>query len=148
VAVVTLACLDLPQKIIDRLPAGLAIAGKLETENIGIDKLVKNVTANPHLRYLVIAGIDSVGHHSGQTLLALVENGVDPAGRVIGALGKRPVLKNVSPAEVEAFRRQIQVVDLIGCEDPERISDLIQELAGQTAEQTVDVVPCGCSGGT
>ncbi len=148
VAVVTLASLNLPKQITDRQPEGLAITGKLETENIGIDKLVKNVIANPHLRFLIIAGIESAGHQSGQTLLALAENGIDPTGRVIGAHGKRPVLKNVTAEEVEVFRQQVKIVDLIGCEDIERITGLIQDLAQQATEQPVAVAPCGCSGST
>ncbi len=148
VAVVTLASLNLPKQILDQKPKGLAITGKLETENIGIDKLVKNTIANSHLRYLIIAGIESAGHQSGQTLLALAENGIDPNGRVIGSHGKRPLLRNVTPEEVEAFRRQIQVIDLIGCEDIDRIAGVIQDLAQQASEQPVEITPCGCAGDT
>ncbi len=148
IAVVTLASLNLPKQIAERQPQGLAIAGKLETENIGIDKLVKNVIANPHLRFLIIAGVESAGHQSGQTLLALAENGIEPTGRVIESHGKRPVLKNVTAKEVEAFRKQVKIVDLIGCEDIDRIASLIQGLAQQATERPVEIAPCGCSGST
>ncbi len=148
VAVVTLASLNLPKHLADQRPKGLAITGKLETENIGIDKLIKNTIANPRLRCLIIAGIESAGHQSGQTLLALVENGIDPNGRVIGSTGKRPVLRNVTREEVETFRRQIQVVDLIGCEDVDRIAEMVQTLAQQAPEQPLKAVPCGCAGDT
>lgn len=148
VGVVTLASLELPKRISDRHPEGLAITGKLETENIGIDKLVKNVIANSHLQFLLVAGIESLGHQSGQTLVALAENGIDPTGRVIGSRGKRPVLKNVTTEEVEAFRKQVKVIDLIGCEDVERITRVIQDLAKQAIEQPVSIEACGCSGST
>ncbi len=148
VAVVTLASLDLPKRIADQAPEGLAITGKLETENIGIDKLIKNTIANPHLRYLIVAGIESAGHQSGQTLLVLAENGIDLNGRVIGSQGKRPVLRNVTPEEVEVFRQQIQVIDLIGCEDIDRLSSVVEELAGQASSQPFEIAPCGCSGST
>jgi tetrahydromethanopterin S-methyltransferase subunit A len=148
VAVVTLGSLNLPKHIADQRPTGLAITGKLETENIGIDKLIKNTIANPHLRYLILAGIESAGHQSGQTLLALAENGIDPNGRVIGSTGKRPVLRNVTREEVETFRQQIQVVDLIGCEDIDRITSLVQELAQQSIEKPLEITPCGCAGDT
>lgn len=149
IGVVTLASLDLAKGISDRQPEGLAIAGKLETENIGIDKLVKNVIANPHLQFLVVAGIESVGHQSGQTLLSLAENGTDPTGRVIGSRGKRPVLKNVTVEDVEAFRKQVKVVDLIGCEDLDRITGIIADLAKQAIAQPVPALePCGCPEGT
>jgi tetrahydromethanopterin S-methyltransferase subunit A len=154
VAVVTLANLDLPKKLGDRHPTGLAITGKLETENIGIDKLIKNVISNPHLRYLIVTGVESAGHQSGQTLLALAKNGIDPTGQVIGSRGKRPVLRNVTNEEVEVFRHQLQVIDLIGCEDADRITRLIQELARPASEEAVEITPlveispCGCSGST
>lgn len=148
VGVVTLASLGLPKKISDRHPEGLAITGKLETENIGVEKLLKNVIANQHLQFLLIVGSEVVGHQSGQTLLALAENGLDSTGRVIGSRGKRPVLKNVTVAEVEAFRKQVSVIDCIGCEDLDRITGIIQDLAKQVIEQPIAVEPCGCSGGT
>ena len=148
VAVVTLTSLTLPKQLADRQPQGLAIAGKLETENIGIDKLVKNVISNSHLRFLIIAGIDTAGHQSGQTLQALAKNGIDPTGRVIGSQGKRPVLKNVTAEDVDAFRKQVKIVDLIGCEDIDRITSLIQDLSQQAAELPVEIAPCGCSGST
>lgn len=148
VAVVTLASLDLPKSIAAKHPQGLSITGKLETENIGVDKLIRNVIANPKLRYLVIVGIESAGHQSGQTLLALAENGIDSTGRVIGSHGKRPVLRNVTGEEVEVFRRQVQVVDLIGCEDVDRVAGLVKELSLQALDNPIQVIPCGCAGDT
>ena len=147
-AIVTLASLDLPKRIAERIPQGVALAGKLETENIGIDKLIKNVIASPRLRCLIIAGTESAGHHSGQTLLALAQHGIDATGRIIGSTGKRPVLRNVTPAEVETFRQQIQIIDLIGCEDLERIAAVVQEVTQQTSPQPITIAPCGCSGST
>lgn len=43
---------------------------------------------------------------------------MDEKQRVIGAKGKKPVLVNTSPEALQAFLGQIQVSDLIGCEDP------------------------------
>ncbi len=58
VAVSTLASLDLAERVAALKPDGLAIVGKTETENIGLDKIIKNMLANPALRYLVFAGRD------------------------------------------------------------------------------------------
>lgn len=139
VAVSTLASVELPEELARRKPAGLAIAGKTETENIGIDKVIKNVISNPALRYLIVAGLEPKGHSAGQTLLALAEKGVDQHGRVIGSKGKRPVLRNVSTEEIKAFREQVQLVDMIGCVDPGEICTRIEGLARQSAPE------CGCS---
>ncbi len=96
------------------------------------------MSANPALRYLIVAGTDAKGHYAGQTLLALAENGVDHQGRVIQAPGKRPILRNVTVADIQTFRERIQVVDMIGCEVPDQIIAKIQELSQQEAPS------CGC----
>jgi tetrahydromethanopterin S-methyltransferase subunit A len=139
VAVSTLASVELASALAERRPAGLAIVGKTETENIGIDKVVKNVITNVSLRYLVVTGREPEGHHTGQTLLALFQNGVEQNGRVIGATGRRPILRNVTADEIAAFRAQIQIIDLIGCEDIEIICRKVEELPQAPA------AACGCS---
>ena len=63
--------MQLADELARRTPPGLAIVGKTETENIGIDKLIKNVISSSTLRYLILAGTESDGHLVGQTLLAL-----------------------------------------------------------------------------
>ena len=129
VAVTTLASAELAETLARMRPKELCIVGKTETENIGIDKVIKNTITNPTIRVLLLAGKDSQGHQSGRTLLALWEHGVDERMRVIGSPAKRPVLRNVTQEEVEAFRKQVRVEDLIGCEDATRIVEKLQELS-------------------
>ncbi len=133
VAVSTLASVELAKALADNRPEELCIVGKTETENIGIDKVIKNTITNPNIRYLLVAGKDPNGHRSGKTLLALRENGVDERMRVIGSLGRRPVLRNVTREEVEAFRKQVKVVDMIGCEDVEKIAGKLRELSVESS---------------
>jgi tetrahydromethanopterin S-methyltransferase subunit A len=129
VAVSTLASVELAERLAAVRPRELCIVGKTETENIGIDKIIKNTITNPTIRVLLVAGNDGKGHQSGRTLLALSANGVDERMRIIGAPGKHPVLRNVTLEEVQAFRHQVQVVDLIGCEDVETLTGKVKELA-------------------
>lgn len=112
-------------------PSELCIAGKTETENIGIEKIIKNVITNPSIHILLLSGRDPQGHRSGATLLSLCRNGVDDAMRVIGAPGKHPVLKNATREEVEAFRNQVSAVDMIGEEDAKKIASRIKALASK-----------------
>jgi tetrahydromethanopterin S-methyltransferase subunit A len=142
VAVSTLGSADLANRLAASKPAGLAIAGKTETENIGIDKLVKNIITNPAIRFLILAGPESSGHLSGKTLLALWEHGVDATGRVKGSPAKRPILRNVTLDEVRAFRGQIDVIDMIGCEDVAEICRAIEEAAAVVA--ALAPAACGC----
>lgn len=129
VAVATLGSVDLAEKLARIRPKELCIVGKVETENIGIDKIIKNTVSNPTIRYLLLAGKDPAGHLPGKTLLALKQNGIDEKMKVVGAPSKRPLLRNVTRDDVEAFRHQVQVVDLIGCEDEAQIVATMKHLA-------------------
>lgn len=132
VAVSTLASIDLAEKLANKKPDGLCIVGKTETENIGIEKIIKNIITNPVIRFLIVAGKESQGHYSGKTILSLYDNGVDRNMRVIGSPGRRPILKNVSFSEIETFRKQVQVIDMIGCEDTAKLISKINELSKKT----------------
>ena len=136
VAVSTLASVKLADDLANQKPDGLCIVGKTETENIGIDKVIKNTITKPTIRFLLLVGKEPKGHHTGNTFLAFGENGVDENMRVIDSLGKRPILKNVTRDEVETFRRQIQIVDMIDCEDVKAITEKIRELS--------EIANCSC----
>ncbi len=129
VAVSTLGSIVLAETLASNRPKELCIVGKTETENIGVDKVIKNTVTNPTIRFLILAGKDSDGHQSGRTLHALSENGVDEKMKVIGSPSHRPFLRNVTREEVDAFRKQVRVVDMIGCEDSGRIIAKMEELS-------------------
>ncbi len=135
VAVCTLNSASLAQQISQSAPPDVAIVGTMHTENLGIERLIRNTASNPNIRSLILCGEDTqqaIGHLPGQTLLSLAANGTDERGRIIGARGKRPVLKNVSAGEVQNFRNQVTVHDLIGDEKADSIATLAQNLARQS----------------
>lgn len=138
VAVSTLASVGLSEGLASMRPKELCIVGKTETENIGIDKVIKNTITNHTIRFLLLAGKDPKGHHSGRTLLALGGNGVDEGMKVIGSPGKRPILRNVTREEVDIFRKQVKIVDMIGCEDVEKVVEKLKELSQELGSS------CGC----
>jgi tetrahydromethanopterin S-methyltransferase subunit A len=112
----------------DPVKAGAAISGPLHTENLGIEKVVGNVIANPNLRFLVVCGAEVMGHITGQTMKALHSNGVDlETGRIIGATGAIPYIENMPEEAIERFRRQVELVDMVDVEDPDSIAARIQE---------------------
>ncbi len=134
VAVCSLMDETLAQVIAREAGPDLSIAGTLCTENLGIERLIHNILANPHIRHLILCGPDSqqeVGHFPGQSLLALAQNGVDQRNRILGARGRRPVLKNISIESVEHFRRSVTLVDLIGTSDLAKIIGVIEACAAQ-----------------
>jgi len=151
VAVCTLNSDTLIEALAGRRPEGLAIVGGLRTENLGIEHLMRNILANPHIRFLIVCGEDTrraIGHLPGQSLLSLLENGVDEKGRIIGARGKRPLLKNVSTAQIAAFRRQLTALDYIGESDVDVLCGLVTAstasdpgpMAGNVAEVALPTV--------
>jgi tetrahydromethanopterin S-methyltransferase subunit A len=129
VAVCTLNSEALAVSLANRKPEGLAIVGTMHTENLGIERVIKNVLPNPHIRFLLLCGEDTqqaVGHLPGQSLECLFGNGIDDRGRINGACGRRPVLKNVSREEVGAFLNQVGLVSLIGEQSEEVLINRIR----------------------
>jgi tetrahydromethanopterin S-methyltransferase subunit A len=127
VAVCTLTSADLPAPLA-RL-AGVAIAGRLHTVNLGIEKIVVNITANPAIRVLLVCGVESPVFHPGAGLVALWERGVSPERRIIGATGHLPVLGGVSHERIAAFRRQVTLVDCGGETDLAVLAERVRALA-------------------
>lgn len=126
VAISTLGSDELPEVIYRELGIGsFAIVGKTHTENIGIEKVIKNTITNPYIRFLILCGKDTRGHMAGQSLLSLSNEGVNHEKRITGSRGQRPVLKNLEFSEIEHFRKQVDVIDLIGTEDIKRIAEEI-----------------------
>lgn len=130
VAVCTLNSSELAGRLRDRAPAGLALVGTVHTENLGIERVIRNLLANPNIRFLIAAGEDTrqrIGHLPGQSLVSLFRNGLDERGRIKGAEGKRPVLKNVTAEEVQRFKEQAKLVDLVGELRADVITDQIMD---------------------
>jgi tetrahydromethanopterin S-methyltransferase subunit A len=129
---------------IAQLP-GVAIAGRVNTANLGVERIVRNVTANPRIRFLLLCGRDSPLFHPGQTLNVLCANGVDGERRVVGATGYLPFLQGVSVERIERFRRQVELVDYTGETDLARLGKRATELAdrnpGVFGEGTDDSFP-------
>jgi tetrahydromethanopterin S-methyltransferase subunit A len=104
---------------------GAALSGTLQTENIGVEKMICNIVANPNIRFLAICGAESPGHHCGQTLISLVENGVDKRRRIIGSEAPTPFLFNLPIESIERFRRQIRIVSLIDEGEPDLVRQAV-----------------------
>src|SRR6516165_3459122 len=117
VAICTLNSEDLIDRVAAVGSEAIAIAGGLQTENLGIERLITNVLANPFIRFVVVCGADSqkaIGHLPGQSLVSLARDGLNASRRIINAKGRRPVLRNLEPAAVDHFRRTVEVIDRVG----------------------------------
>ena len=131
VAVCTLSCRDLPLRLIKVEDPHLAIAGRCDTENIGVEKLVLNVLANPSIRWLVICGEEAKGHRAGDAFLQLKERGVDANMRVLESASWRPILKNLTLLEVARFREQVELINRIGVTDLDNILAAVRDCGGK-----------------
>lgn len=122
IAICTLSSMDLLTEIAKTsdLIDKVLIAGRLLSENKGIDMMIKFSIKNPGLRHIIVCGTDVKGHRSGQALLSLHENGVNRYGRILGATAPNPIL-SCSPFQIELFRRQTTFYNLIGTKDLKKI---------------------------
>ena len=93
--------------------SGAALAGTLQTENIGLEKVICNIVSNPNIRFLIVAGPETPGHLVGDAILALEKKGIDDDRRIIGAKGPTPYLFNIPANFVDRFRTQVKVIDLV-----------------------------------
>jgi len=94
------------------IEAGAALAGTVQTENIGFEKIVCNIVSNPNIRYLIVGGPESGGHLTGEALKALILNGVDEKKRIIGTDAPHPFLFNLPIEMIARFRKQLSLIDL------------------------------------
>jgi len=104
---------------------GAALAGTLQTENIGLEKVICNVVANPNIRYLVVFGPESPGHLVGETVVALAKNGVDERQRITGTHAITPYLFNIPREKIERFRKQVTVLDLVNEGSPDTLREVV-----------------------
>jgi tetrahydromethanopterin S-methyltransferase subunit A len=100
------------------IDSGAALAGSVQTENIGIEKIIANVVSNPNIRYLVICWRESAGHLTADAIMKLLKNGVDERHRIIGAEAPTPFLCNLTLEAIERFREQIRPVNLLSEDEP------------------------------
>lgn len=103
---------------------GAAIAGFLQTANIGIAKLLLNLAANKGIRYLVLAGRES-GHGTGEAVRALFARGVDEGMAIVGAKALDAVVRGVPREAVEEIRKRVRLVDITGAVDAKRLEEAI-----------------------
>jgi len=110
----------------------ILVAGRLFSENKGLDKLIKFTLKHRSLRHIVACGREVKGHKAGQALLCVHINGVrSNDGRIIGAIGPNPFL-SCSQADIELFRRQVMIHDLIGNDDLKTIKNTVIHLCASS----------------
>lgn len=106
---------ELNELVMMGVDSGAALSGMLQTENIGIEKIICNIVANPNIRYLILCGRESAGHLPGEALLALKNNGVDESKRIIGSTALTPFLSNIPMEIIHRFNEQLATIINLLC---------------------------------
>ncbi len=128
VAICTLSSADLLRALkASPVATQVSIIGPLETENIGIDRMLTTLIERPRVRWLIVCGDERRGRYQAQALLSLFANGLGPDGSIPEARGRRARLPTLGPEHVAAVRRQITVREMIGIHDVAAIGEAVRE---------------------
>jgi tetrahydromethanopterin S-methyltransferase subunit A len=117
---------EIEQLVRAGLEAGAALSGTVQTENIGFEKIICNVIANPNIRWAVLTGPESEGHRTGEAFKALLTIGVDAKKRILGTEAPHPLLFNLPMPFIERFRYQVSLIDLQFKGTPETVRDAVR----------------------
>ena len=125
IAVCTLSSIDLLETIgKSDVMNRIVIAGRLLSENKGIDAIIAFTLKHPNLKRIIVCGKEVRGHRAGQALLALANSGINSSGGIIGAVGPNPIV-GLPQQDVEIFRHQVEIIDMIGTVDIGKIAQVL-----------------------
>lgn len=125
VSLCTLSSIDLLIKISKlSIMNNLIIAGRLYSENKGIDQMISFCRENPQLKYIILCGKDTKGHYPGNALISLIEHGIDNDRKILKTIAPSPFLCSHKD-DIAVFKKQVSVIDMIGCFDINKISKMV-----------------------
>ena len=126
IAVCTLSSIDLLKKLSNpEILNHVFIAGRLLSENKGIDSIIKFVNKNQKINTIIVCGKEVWGHKSGHSLFELHKNGIDKNNRIVNSTSPDPYL-TVSKSHIQYFQKNITLVNLINETDFGTILDKIR----------------------
>ncbi len=105
----------------------VAIAGRLLSENKGIDSLVRSVISNEKIDTIVLCGKDTLGHKPGDSLLCLYKNGINVDQKIIDSSSPHPIL-TVTKKQVSKFQGQVKIINKVGETSISQLKTVIETL--------------------
>lgn len=106
------------KKIIEGIDKNLyCVAGQLYSKD-GINYIIRNILAHPSIRYLIVCGTELSG--SGKALIDFFQKGIDENYNIIDQ-DFAIVHKEIPKEAIELVRQNVQIKNLIGIQEPERI---------------------------
>ena len=116
VAIQNTSDFKIPQRITNivrfSIETDAALTVTLQTENIGIEKIIANAVANPNIQHIVLCTVESRGHLCDEALSSLMEKGVDEE-KNIGTDAPTSYLYNSSIGDIERFKKQVKLINLL-----------------------------------
>ncbi len=129
ISLCTLSSIDLLIKISYlEIMNDLLIAGRLHSENKGIDQMIDFCINNPQLKYVILCGKDTKGHYPGDALISLMKNGIDVNGKILGTIAPSPFICS-HKENVTKFKNQVSIIDMRNCFDIDKISETVNRLS-------------------
>jgi len=144
VVVATLGSEELAADLQSIAPAGLCMTAELRSAG-DATKLLRNLTTNLAVQRLVIAGADESRTTLGRALVELGGNTKASNGDSKGdpdelATMVRGIRAELPDEDLERFRNQIEVIDLVGCGDVDKILSRVAQSAGEAKRPNVGFV--------
>lgn len=93
----------------------------------GINHMIRNIFANPHIRHLVMWGADMSA--SGVALKNFMTNGIDDSYNIVGSRGE--IEKELPREMIDLFREKITIHDMRG-QPIEKVTELVKSLKKET----------------
>ncbi len=103
---------DIEELVKAGVESGAALSGTVQTPNIGFEKIVCNIIANPNIRYVVLTGPASPGHKTGEAFKDLIKKGVTEKKKIKDTNAMYATLYNLPIEWIERFRKQVTLIDL------------------------------------
>jgi thymidylate synthase len=101
------------------------VAGQCYSHQDGINLILRQVLANKKIHYIIICGTDITG--TGETLIALKENGINQERKIIGP--HESIIEPEIPLDaIERFRTNVQIIDKRDNKDWESFNDFLISL--------------------
>ena len=126
IAVCTLSSMDLLKKFANsKILDHISIAGRLLSENKGIDTIIEYVNNNQKINTIIVCGKEVWGHKAGHSLFQLHKYGTDDNNRIINSASPDPFL-NISKSKIQYFQDNVSLVNVINEIDFEIILNKIK----------------------
>lgn len=124
-ALCTLSSMNQLREVVNsQLMVRFNVAGRLLSENKGVDILVRHVLSNKKIDTIILCGKEVIGHKAGHSLICLYKNGIDKDKRIIGSQSPNPFV-SLTEKEISMFQAQVTIIDKMG---ETNISQICSEL--------------------